>query len=822
MSSFTDEIAQYNPYIQQLPVDDYINAGMQLQARYNEGVQKTQSYIDNVSGIQVAGEANRQYLEGKVSQLESKVSQVASSDFAKNSLSSQVGSLAGMIEKDPVIQAGMSSAVRLQQYQKNWDDLEKNHPDQYSAKNKEYYDQFVGDYLKQSKDKAGLVYNGPTEATPYVDYYGKLDKELKGLDPSIQTRISPNGEFSYFVDKESSISKEKIDGVVNSVLLSDPRISNQMQIDAWHAYRSFDAPQMFDHINQSFGSMIEDYRAHAKYYQDVIKANPNDYAKINDAQKRMLDYNTEINNLNHNRENYLSALNSGSLDQVKQSVFNDSIRQGLVLKYAKSDIQTDIKNNENAIQNLKKYEVDKKFYLDYIKEGLDPNTGQGITPDNPLYTAYLNVLNTAKNKLKTPENGGPDQSVAVAGVVPDKYTEDAHNAAIVSLQSQVGETLTKLRSFHSNLDDKSWGAYLDQQEGKYQAGDPSIDPKYAQYKSIIQPQEALLNTYTTISSKIHTDAANKFKINDALPKTATFTGLGATYIADDNTVKSRDLVADKGVLEQAIEISQAAGRGLKSFYTNSANPGMQANTPSQSAIDNTYLQAAAKYKSDKNYEAILRLSKSPQLLKYSDAANAVMANREGEVAKEFSDYGQTTSYQAQPIIGKKEEIDQLKRLTATAAAQQGVQEDADKINPVNYYNNDAGKVVIQYQRDKDGKMYQVEVPAARNILGNPDPYQQIARVIDLSPTKSTPLDPHQALSSVNGKVKYVIQKDPLGGDYEMRIWSRGALYTVPAFSLDGNSFAKPNIGSYVERAEKLSQLAPAQLEALMKTSFTGQ
>lgn len=818
MASFTDSIAEFDPYITQLPVDDYINSGMQQQAGYNAGVQKVQSYIDNISGLQVAGDANKEYLQNKVSQLESKVSQVASADFRKDSITSQVGSLAGTIEKDPVIQAGMTSAVRLQAYQKSWEDMQKNHPEQYSEKNKEYTDQAVGEYMKASKSKAGLVYNGPTDAIAHVDYYDKLDKELKGLDPSIQTKISPNGEFSYFVDKESTISKEKIDGVVNSVLLSDPRISGQMQIDAWHAYRSFDAPQMFDHVNQSFQAMIDNHKANATYWQGVIKANPNDYQTVSAAQKKILDGNTEINNLNTNREAYISALNSGNLDQVKQSVFNDSIRQGLVLKYQKSDIQTDIKNNENAIQGLRKYEMDKRFYLDYIKEGLDPNTGKGITPDNPLYTAYLNTIKTAKKKAL--DEGGPEQSVVVSGITPDTYTEDAHNAAIKGLQDQIGGTLTKLRSFHSNMSDTEWGGYMDAQEAKFQAGDPTIDPKYAQYKSIVQPQEALLNTYTAISTKIHTDAANNFKVGSALPDNVRFTKLGSSYRDVDGSITNHDLVAQKGVVEQAIEVAQQAQRDISSKFSGGTNPGVQQSSPSQEAIDNSYLQAAIRFKGTPQYENILKMAKSNQLNPYVEAANTVMSNRVKATEKGFSDFGQTTSYQAQPIIGKKEEIDQLARLTATAAAQNGVPEEADKINPVNYYNNDAGKVVIQYQRAKDGKMYQVEVPAAKNILGDPDPYQQIGRVIELSPTKSTPLDAKQALSSVNGKVKYVIQKDPLGGDYEMRIWNKGALYTVPAFSLDGNSFAKPNIGSYVERAEQLSKMSSADIEAMMKNSFT--
>lgn len=815
MASFTDEIAHFNPYVAQLPVDDYVNVGMQLQTKYDQGVAKVQNYIDTVSGLQVAGSANSEYLRNKVGQLESRVSKVVGSDFSKTNLQSQVGQLASSIARDPVVQAGMSSAIRIDKYQKAWEDMEKNHPDQYSSKNKEYFDQYVNDYMKKSQTKAGLVYNGPTDATPYVDYYSKLDKSLKELDPSITTSVSPAGEFMYKIDKSSTISKNQIDGVINSELLTDPRALQQMQIDAWHSYRSFDAPQMFEHVNQSFQSMIDSHTEHLKYWQDVIKSNPNDYQTVTAAQKKILDANSEINNLNTNRNTYLKALNDGRLDEVKQSVFNDSVRQGLVLKYEKSNVTTDLKNNENSIMASKNQREDKKIYLDFIKEGLDPDTGLGITSSSKYYIAWLNVLEAKKKTARAAKVGeeGPDQSVAVAGIVPDTYTESQHNDAITNLSGQVNETLTKLRSYYPNMSDNEWKSYQATQEGKYQAGDGSVDPKYAQYKSIVQPQEALLSTYVDISKKIHSEVSNKVNLSGALDNITNIQNLPITDETGKTTISN--VAYPKKLVEQAINLRTAILS--HQTVTNAAGPGGVPGIvfPTKKEIDSE----TDKYKGDPNYKYIVALANSDKITPLISKLNSTISQSQSLTSSKFADFGKTTSYNAQPIIGKKEEIDQIKRLTATAAGQTGETIEADKINPLNYYNNDQGKLVIQYQKDKDTKTYQVEVPAARNILGEPDPYQPIARVIDLSPTQSTPLNPKEALSSVNGKIKYVLHKDPLGGQYELRLWNKGALYTIPSFSLDGGSFAKPNIGSYVERVEQLSKLPPEQLEALMKASF---
>ena len=56
MASFTDNpqlLANFNPYVQQLPVDAMREVGMYKQGKYDEGVQKIQTSIDNVAGLDI-------------------------------------------------------------------------------------------------------------------------------------------------------------------------------------------------------------------------------------------------------------------------------------------------------------------------------------------------------------------------------------------------------------------------------------------------------------------------------------------------------------------------------------------------------------------------------------------------------------------------------------------------------------------------------------------------------------------------------------------------------------------------------------------------
>lgn len=109
MASFTDKLSQFNPYIQELPVEAMVQVGMAKQAQYNQGVQKIQSYVDNVAGMSVSRPIEKEYLQSQLDQLGSKLKTVAAGDFSNQQLVNSVGGMAAQIVKDPVIQAAVYS-----------------------------------------------------------------------------------------------------------------------------------------------------------------------------------------------------------------------------------------------------------------------------------------------------------------------------------------------------------------------------------------------------------------------------------------------------------------------------------------------------------------------------------------------------------------------------------------------------------------------------------------------------------------------------------------------------------------------------------------
>jgi len=85
MASFTDNaqaLSQFNPYIQQLPVEEMIDVGKRRQTAHNEGVQKIQTEIENVAGLDVVRDVDKAYLQSKLNQLGNNLRTVAAGDFS--------------------------------------------------------------------------------------------------------------------------------------------------------------------------------------------------------------------------------------------------------------------------------------------------------------------------------------------------------------------------------------------------------------------------------------------------------------------------------------------------------------------------------------------------------------------------------------------------------------------------------------------------------------------------------------------------------------------------------------------------------------------
>ena len=181
MASFTDNIqalSTFTPYVQQLPVEAMVKVGMQKQEQYNQGVQKIQTAIDNIAGLDIAKDADKAYLQSKINELGNNLKFVAAGDFSDFQLVNSVNGMTGQLVKDPNVQNAVSSTAI---HRKNVSIMEKDRQDgKLAPENETDYMNRFSSYI--NSDKVGEKFSG--QYTPYIDVNKKLldiGKEV-GLD----------------------------------------------------------------------------------------------------------------------------------------------------------------------------------------------------------------------------------------------------------------------------------------------------------------------------------------------------------------------------------------------------------------------------------------------------------------------------------------------------------------------------------------------------------------------------------------------------------------------------------------------------------------
>ncbi len=282
MASFTDKSLQFNPYIQELPVQEMYQVGMAKQAQYDQGVQKIQNQVDRVAGLSVYKDIDKKYLESKLGELGNKLKTVAAGDFSNQQLVNSVSGMTGQLAKDPLIQNAVASTARyqslLQKIQKDTDEGKSN------PANIKNFQKQAAPWL--NSQKPGEVFSG--SYTPHFDIMKFAREQFNTIKPGTLTfdqvyETDSDGNIKYNIvrDKKNNIISQtpvespymvkmkeegrlpaEVQGALNQIF-SDPRVKQQLQITGEYNYANLD--------DQELVSMVYDQRdAKLRGYNDKI------------------------------------------------------------------------------------------------------------------------------------------------------------------------------------------------------------------------------------------------------------------------------------------------------------------------------------------------------------------------------------------------------------------------------------------------------------------------------------------------------------------------------------------------------------------------
>ena len=253
MASYKDTTpSTFNPYIEQRPVEAMAKVGMYKQQRFDEGVKKIQESIDNVAGLDVVRDIDKQYLQSKLNQLGSQLTNVAGGDFSNFSLVNSVNGMTNQIAKDPNVINAVSSATR---YRKDLETIQGlKEKGQWAESNQLEYNKEVTNWY----DSNDLNSSYSANVSPYVNVQEESQKIIKALakdEYNIEVMQDPTTGKYYDImtnQEVKELTPEKIQTALKTGL--SPQAWRQLSLDGKLKYNNVGDQSFVNQLNNGYES----------------------------------------------------------------------------------------------------------------------------------------------------------------------------------------------------------------------------------------------------------------------------------------------------------------------------------------------------------------------------------------------------------------------------------------------------------------------------------------------------------------------------------------------------------------------------------------
>lgn len=362
MASYIDAITQFKPYVQQLPVELMMKVGAYKQQQYDQGVQKIQSYIDNVAGLDAPRPQDKAYIQSKLNELGDNLAVVAAGDFSNQQLVSSVGGMASQIIKDPNIQSAVYSAAQIKKNNEKMAEAEKK--GMLKPENLDLYQKELNKYMG---GKVGDQFNG--KYIPYVDvmkHFRQVAKDT-GIDEAliqdlfvtdgngqpIMERNPVTGQVSPKINKvmaERHIKGKSAEKLLMAFQNSlTPEIKQQLAITGMYENKNLTPVMLAAKTNATFSGHIDRLKtdiaridvemalaAGSEYDPEKLQILQDAKANAEDALTKITKQRDEVSNLDYVTQN---------ADAIRANLYTTNFLQGTAAQMKEISDITEYKVN---------------------------------------------------------------------------------------------------------------------------------------------------------------------------------------------------------------------------------------------------------------------------------------------------------------------------------------------------------------------------------------------------------------------------------------------------------------------------------------------
>ncbi len=352
MASYKDTTpSTFNPYIEQRPVEAMAKVGMYKQQRFDEGVKKIQESIDNVAGLDVVRDIDKQYLQSKLNQLGSQLTNVAGGDFSNFSLVNSVNGMTNQIAKDPNVINAVSSATR---YRKDLETIQGlKEKGEWAESNQLEYNKEVTAWY----DSGDLNSSYKANVSPYVNVQEESQKIIKALakdEYNIEVMQDPaSGKYYDIMTNQEveELTPEKIQTALKTGL--SPQAWRQLSLDGKLKYNNVSDQGFVNQLNNGYENR---FNLLSERRSDLVNAeisakNPADKLKL---QNEIAQLDKMIKANQQEYDSVSSGFSSGDVDSAKAQFYTMDWMNNISQAFSSRSIKTTTKESPYFSVQMKK------------------------------------------------------------------------------------------------------------------------------------------------------------------------------------------------------------------------------------------------------------------------------------------------------------------------------------------------------------------------------------------------------------------------------------------------------------------------------------
>ncbi len=516
MASFTDIIPQFNPYVQQLPVEAMVQVGMEKQKRYDDGIQKIQTQIDNIAGLDIAQDAQRVYLQSKLNELGNNLKNVAAGDFSNFQLVNSVGGMTSQIVKDPRIVNALSSTKA---YRKGLEDM--------AALTKE--GKASASRTWEFKNAANSWLNGDVDSSfntlykPYTNYRKNATEIIKGLtgDSTIRDDAFDVDAKGNLVIKDAT-TRMKVAGIppekIQQALLVglSPDDWEQISVDGRYNY-SNTTPQSFaESLNASYKGKYDAFAQQRTILENAKSSTSSAVEKAKIDQK-IGELTKMLGGIQEEYNSVSKTFEDGDAESAKARLFTANFMNGFSKAFSYTEVSQTYETN--PFQQPAQWRENKRMEYDMFLKGY-----------NQRERFHKDTMAREDEKIRLEKLAQTGYGGVPAPVDP----KDVPDVALGKVVANIDATLKNLDKqddafVKAQGKDKSW---LDQQRAAWLKSPNGVDPMVAQHFNQTEGERKSVLEDQIMVGQINAEADRKYgDVYKNIPKNAP----NLTYTTGDGT-----------------------------------------------------------------------------------------------------------------------------------------------------------------------------------------------------------------------------------------------------------------------------------------------